>query len=172
MADDVRQLCEPIRAAVGRRGEARIVSHPPLLDALRTAAGPGAASQGPERRRVPDSRPPVGWSADTADALAEVYVGISFWHAKLDLPSPPRFLHGCLHASCRVLVLRERGGPVCAGAGLTEVDWHKAVLRRLVGEAPTLAPSIADWLAADVESWWALAARRCGWSLEQLRRLR
>lgn len=171
MADDVRQLCEPIHAVV--RGQ--IVTHPGLLEQLRQPSSP-AGQQGPERRRVPDSRSPVGWSADASDARAEIEVGISFWHAKLRLPSPPRFLHGCLHVSCRVVELQHgRGpvrGPVCAGAGLTEVDWHAAVLRRLVGEAPTLAPSIADWLAADVESWWALAARRTGWTLEQLRRLR
>lgn len=137
MSDDVAQLVKPIHIAV--RG--RIVTHPPLLDQLRQACVPGNSQRGPERRRIPDSRPPLRLEA--VDLLSGVYVGISLWHAKLRLLSPP--------------------------AG---VDWQKTVLRALVGAAPTLAPSIADWLAADVACWWHDAAVGSGWRPDDLRRLR
>jgi hypothetical protein len=137
MSDDIRQLVQPIHVAI--RG--RIVTHPALLDQLRQACVPGNAQRGPERRRIPDSRPPL--RLDAVDLLSGVYVGISGWHAKLRLASPP--------------------------AG---VDWQKTVLRALVGAAPELAPSIADWLAADVESWWHDCAVGSGWRPDDLRRLR
>lgn len=137
MAADVRQLTAPIHLAAGRR----IIRHPPLLDQLRNAAVPGATIAGPERRGIPDSRPPV--RLDVVDLLAGVYVGISMWHAKLRLPSPPR-----------------------------DTDWQKAALRALVDEAPRLAPSIADWLALDVHAWWTDCARGSGWRTQDLLRIR
>jgi hypothetical protein len=137
LAADVKQLADPIHTAV--RG--KIVTHAPLLDQLRASAVPGGGTRGPERRRVPDSRPPA--RLDVVDALAEVYVGISGWHAKLSLPSPPR-----------------------------DVDWQKAVLRSLVGAASGLAPSIAEWLAADVQGWWHDAAVGSGWRPADLLKLR
>lgn len=83
-AADVQQLTAPIHIAI--RG--KIVTHPPLLDQLRQAAQPGATTQGPERRSVPRSRPPV--RLDAVDALSTVYVEISGWHARLQLDTPPR----------------------------------------------------------------------------------
>lgn len=168
MADDVTQLVKPIHIAV--RG--RIVTHPALLDQLRAACVPGNSQRGPERRRIPDSRPPL--RLDAVDLLSGVYVGMAGWHAKLDLPSPSAFVHGCHHGSCQGILVNHRGtlGPTCSTASLELVDWHKAVLRQLVGAAPTLAPSIADWLAADVQSWWHDAAVGSGWRPDDLRRLR
>lgn len=137
MADDVRQLTEPIHTAI--RGQ--IVTHDPLLDQLREASIPGGAIPGEHRRSVPTSRPPA--RLDAVDALAEVYVGISGWHARLRLGSPPR-----------------------------EADWQKAVLRQLVGAAPTLAPSIADWLSHEVRDWWHDCAVGSGWRPADLLKLR
>jgi hypothetical protein len=80
---------------------------------------------------------------EVADLLSGIYVGISFWRVKLGLPSP------------------ERGA-----------DWHKAMLRALVGAAPTLAPSIGDWLATEVSGWWRDAAVGSGWAPADLLKLR
>lgn len=138
LAADVKQLADPIHTAV--RG--RIVTHEPLLDQLRAAAVPGGGSaRGPERRGVPGSRPPA--RLDVVDALAEVYVGISGWHVKLNLLSPAR-----------------------------DEDWQKAVLRSLVGAASGLASEIAEWLAADVQGWWHAAAVGSGWRPADLLKLR
>lgn len=137
MAANITQLTEPIYTAARRR----ITQHPCLLDQLRDAAIPGTVPRGPERRRIPTSRPPL--RLDAVDTLSEICVGITGWHAKLGLPSPPR------HA-----------------------DWFKAVLRMLPDAAQSLAPSIADWLAADVEAWWHDAAIASGWRPDDLRRLR
>lgn len=136
MAADIRQLVAPIHAAVQRR----VVTHPPLLDSLRDACQPG---RGPDtgRRTPPGSRPPI--RLDTVDALSEIYVGISRWHARLSPPSPPR-----------------------------DTDWQKAALRAFVGAAPNLAPSLADYLADEVYEWWRLAAIGSGWRPEHLRKLR
>jgi hypothetical protein len=84
MADDVRQLTNPIHTAV--RG--RVVTHDPLLDQLRAAAVPGGGIQGEHRRTVPTSRPPA--RLDVVDILAGIYVEISQWHAILRNPSPLR----------------------------------------------------------------------------------
>jgi hypothetical protein len=167
MADDVRQLANPIPTAI--RG--RLVTHDPLLDQLRAAAVPGGSVRGPERRSVPESRPAA--RLDPVEALAGIYVAISGWHAKLKLPSPAQFDHGCLHDSCRTILLRRSPRrPVCARAALERVDWQKAVLRQLVGVAPTLAPSIADWLSHEVRDWWHDCAVGSGWRPADLLKLR
>lgn len=82
MAADVDQLVKPIHTAI--RG--RIVSHLPLLDQLRDACIPGNSVRGPERRSVPDSRPPL--RLDAVDTLSTVYVEISQWHALLQQTPP------------------------------------------------------------------------------------
>lgn len=137
LGGDVAQLTRPIQVAI--RG--RVVNHPALLDGLRSATGPGRASDGPSRRGVPGSRPPL--RLDPLDALAAVYVELGGWHARLGLPSPGR-----------------------------DADWHKAVMRQLVGAAPELAPAVADWLITDVHGWWSDAAHHTGWRRAELLRLR
>lgn len=77
------------------------------------------------------------------DTLSSIYVELAGWHARHRLPSPAR-----------------------------DVDWHKAVMRQLVGLAPNLAGSVADWLAADIYEWWRLAATTTGWRPDDLRKLR
>lgn len=167
MADDVRQLTQPIHTAI--RGQ--IVTHEPLLDQLRAAAQPGGAIPGEHRRTVPTSRPPARLEA--VEALAGIYVAISGWHAKLHLLPPPEFRYGCEHVSCRkVLLARGTRGPACGRASIKRVDWQKAVLRMLVGATPNLAPSIADWLAAEVRDWWHDAAVGSGWKPADLLKLR
>jgi hypothetical protein len=139
ITDDIHQLTHPIHAAV--RG--RVITHAPLLDQLRDAATPSGstAARGPERRNLPGPRAPA--RVDALDALAETYVAISGWHARLELPSPP------VHS-----------------------DWQKRVLRQIAGTAPTLAPSVAEWLAIDVHNWWTDAARAAGWRPTDLLKLR
>lgn len=134
---DVQQLADPIHIAI--RG--KIVTHPPLLIQLRQATIPGRTQRGPERRQVPKSRPPA--ALDPMDALAEIYVELSGWHARLQLDSPPR-----------------------------NTDWQRAVLRMLPEAAQHLAPAVADWLRTDVAEWWRLAAVHSGWRPDDLRRLR
>lgn len=80
---DVEQLTQPIHVAI--RG--RISTHPPLLDQLRAAATPSRQQQGPERRSVAKSKPPL--VVDAVDAHATILVELSGWHARLRLPSPP-----------------------------------------------------------------------------------
>jgi len=80
---DVNQLTRPIHVAIRRR----IITHPPLLDQLRAAATPGRQQHGPERRQVPQSKPPV--VIDAVDAHTTILVELSGWHARLRLPSPP-----------------------------------------------------------------------------------
>jgi hypothetical protein len=133
---DIDQLVNPIHTAV----RSRIITHTPLLDQLRDAATPGRTSP-PIRRPAPASRPPA--RLDALDTLAEVYVGISAWHARLHLASPP---HGR--------------------------DWQKHVLRQLADQAANLDPAIADWLAVEVHQWWADAATAAGWRPADLIRLR
>jgi hypothetical protein len=148
MADDIRQLVEPIHVAVpirdprGRITGHRLETHPPLLDQLRAATTPGATgTRGPERRPMPESRPPL--RLDPLDALAGIYVDLTAWHTRMNLPSPAR-----------------------------DDDWWKTALRQLVGGAPNLAPSIADQLAHDVHDWWRTAAVHSPWQPADLLHLR
>ncbi|WP_184539615.1 DUF7341 domain-containing protein [Micromonospora polyrhachis] len=134
---DVDQLTKPIHVAI----QGRIITHPSLLDALRDACTPSANSGGNITRRAPTSRPPA--RLDTIDRLAEIYVGISTWHSRLNLPSPPR-----------------------------NADWQKAVLRAFPAAVPDLAPAIADYLRDEIHDWWRVAAVGSGWRPEQLRKLR
>jgi hypothetical protein len=167
MADDVRQLTEPIHTAI--RG--RVHTHDPLLDQLREAAVPGGAIPGEHRRSIPGSRPPV--RLDPVGILAEIYVEISGWHSRLKLASPPRYVYGCEHTSCHLVELsRGHRGPACRRSSIKDVDWQFAVLRQLVGAAPALAPSIADWLAVEVNNWWRDAALGSGWRPADLIKLR
>lgn len=80
---------------------------------------------------------------DPVERLAEIYVGIAEWRIRLNLATPAR-----------------------------DVDWQKAMLRALVGAAPTLAPSISDWLAVEVAGWWRDAAVGSGWAPADLLKLR
>ena len=137
IAADVNQLTKPIHVAVGQR----VVTHPPLLDQLRDAITPGAVHYGPQRHTPPSSRPAANLAA--LDALATIYVEVAGWHARQNMPSPPR-----------------------------DTDWQKTALRQLVGLAPILAPAIADWLAADVNTWWRLAGVHTGWRTQELLRVR
>lgn len=135
---DIRQLTEPIVLAV----RARLVRHPPLLDQLRAAAVPGRrGDHTATSHTAPGSRPPA--NLDAVDVLAEIYVGISAWHARLRLPSPPR-----------------------------DQDWQMAVLRQLADTAADLDPPRAQWLSVEVHTWWADAATVAGWSTRDLVRLR
>ncbi len=87
MALDIRQLTEPIYAAV--RG--RIVTHGPLLDQLRDACIPSSSTLTETiRRRSRESRPPASTAA--ISTLSEIEVGIAYWRVKLELPSPVRSL--------------------------------------------------------------------------------
>lgn len=136
IAADVDQLTQPIHVAI----QGRVITHPCLLDQLRDACIPGGGV-GSTIRRAPGSRPPL--RLDTVSALSEVYVGISMWHGRLNLPSPPR-----------------------------NQDWQKAVLRAFVGAVPNLAPAIADYLGDEIHDWWRIAATGSGWRPDQLRKLR
>lgn len=80
---------------------------------------------------------------DAVDALSTLYVELSGWHARLRLPSPPR-----------------------------ETDWHKAVLRQLIGALPQQAPDIADWAGHEISDWWRAAAVHSGWQPADLLKLR
>lgn len=120
----------------------RIITHPPLLDQLRQTATPSSTSSRGPERRYPPNSQPAA-RLDPLDTLAAIYVAISRWHAYLNLPSPGRHL-----------------------------DWQKAVLRQLVGAAPNLAPSIADWLTIEVHNWWHDAATGSGWRPTDLLKLR
>ena len=134
---DVDQLTLPIHVAI----QGRVVTHPCLLDQLRDACTPTSAGGGATTRRAPGSRPPV--RLDTVSLLSDIYVGISIWHGRLNLPSPPR-----------------------------DHDWQKTVLRYLANAAPNLAPAIADYLGDEIHDWWRTAAVGSGWRPEQLRKLR
>jgi hypothetical protein len=133
---DVHQLTHPIHIAI--RGH--IHTHPPLLDQLRKAGQPARGNRS-ERRTQPRSSPPA--SLDPLDALAEIYVELAGWAARINLPSPPR-----------------------------RVDWHKHMLRQLAAALPKQAGAIADWAARDINHWWTLAARHTGWQPRDLIKLR
>ena len=140
---------------------------PPLLDQLRAAVRPGAGLfHGPQKRRKLDSRLPVNIEALTT--LARIEHGLHEWHRWLDLPAVPAHRFGCLHPSCHRLQLHRQPGPLCLTASVEPVDWHKTVLRQLVGAAPNLAPSIADELAEAVHDWVRWAAAHAGWYTEEL----
>ncbi len=133
---DVDQLTQPIHVAI----QGRVITHPCLLDQLRDACTP-SSSGGTTIRRAPSSRPPL--RLNTVSMLSEIYVGISIWHGRLNLPSPPR-----------------------------DQDWQKAVLRAMADTAPHLAPAIADYLGDEIHDWWCTAAVGSGWQPAQLRKLR
>lgn len=106
------------------------------------AAGDPGQSGDRAGRRAVPGSRPPG-RLDALDVLSTIYVELGGWHARLRLPSPPR-----------------------------DLDWHKAVMRQLVGVAPELAPAIADWLIVEVHGWWSDAARHTGWRPAELLRLR
>lgn len=143
---------------------------PPLLDQLRAAVRPGAGlRQGPQKRRKLDSRLPV--NIEALATLTRIETGLHEWHRWLRLPRPPSHRFGCLHPSCHRVQLLRDPGPVCPLAAATPpapVDWHKTVLRQLVGAAPTIAPSLADDLADDVHDWVRWTAAHAGWYTEEL----
>jgi hypothetical protein len=150
LAWQTRQLVDPIHMAQpcwlkadhGRRCGGHILTHPPLLDELRDACTPSAGTlMETIRKRARESHPPASTAA--ISTLSEVYVGITYWHAKLGLPSPQRTL-----------------------------DWQKTALRQVAAAVETLAPGVQDWLSREVESWWRDAAKCSGWRPDDLRRLR
>lgn len=134
----VRQLTQPIHLAVRRQ----ILTHGPLLDQLRDACTPsGQTMLETIRRRSRESCPPLSTAA--VSTLSDVYVGISYWHQKLRLPSPDRSL-----------------------------DWQKMALQQIAAAADGLAPEVAEWLCTEVDGWWRNAAVGSGWRPDDLRRIR
>ncbi len=167
LAADVRQLIQPIHLA----HRSQIHTRPSLLDQLRTPPERRTTGHHGGGHTTPGSKPPI--DETISDALATLYVGISGWHARLDLPSPPAYVYGCTHPTCHLALLeRSHPGPACAAGSITRVDWHKAALRQLVGAWPNLSPGQQEWLAADVAEWWQIAAKTTGWKPNELRRLR
>ncbi len=166
LSANVRQMCEPIHIAI--RGQ--IHTRPSLLDELRQPGEHHTTGDTDSTRGVPESRPPGNLTRP--DTLSTIYVEMARWHASLDLPSPPAYAYGCQHTTCH-LALLERGhpGPVCGRASIKRIDWHKAVLRQFVGVWPDLSPGQQEWLDADIENWWELAARTVDWRPSELRRL-
>lgn len=134
----VRQLVEPIHVAVRRQ----ILTHQPLLDQLREACVPSTQSlMETVRRRHRESTPPLSTAA--VSTLSDIYMGISYWHQRMRLPSPDRSL-----------------------------DWQKTALTQIAAAAPELAGQVAEWLCTEVDGWWHDAARASGWRPDDLRRLR
>lgn len=80
---------------------------------------------------------------DALDALYAIRAELSGWHARIGLGPPP-----------------------------PSTDWQKTALRALVRAWPHITPGCQEWLHADVESWWRLAAHITGWTPTDLRRLR
>lgn len=147
LGDQVAQLTQPFTLAVRRRGRGMrttwtAITHPALLESLREAAEPGSTAHGPDRRRVPSSRPPANLAA--IDARDTIRRQIADWRWRI-APS-----HHVPH----------------------DTEWEHSVLRALVGAAPTLAPAIADALAGDVTRWWRTAALLSGHDPAQLLRTR
>jgi hypothetical protein len=134
---EAHQLTQPIHIAIRRR----IITHPPLLDQLRAATQPGHTRKGPERRTPSRSQPPA--AIDPLDALAELYVELAGWHARIGQPTID-----------------------------PQHDWQKRAIQHLVAKLPAMAGEIATWAVADLHSWWTLAARHTGWRLDELRKLR
>jgi hypothetical protein len=138
MVWQVRQLTQPVHLAVRRQ----ILTHQSLLDQLRDACTPSTSTlMETIRKRARESHPPASTAA--ISTLSEVYMGISYWHSKLGLPSPDRSL-----------------------------DWQKTALQQVATAADTLAPDVAEWLCTEVEGWWRDAANGSGWRPDDLRRLR
>lgn len=146
----VRQLTEPIHMAQpcwrrqehGRKCGGHILTHDSLLDQLRDACIPSTQTlMETIRKRSKESQPPA--STGAISTLSEVYVGISYWHGKLNLASPDRSL-----------------------------DWQKTALQMVAAAVETLAPDVAEWLTHEVEGWWHDAAVGSGWRPADLRRLR
>lgn len=155
LADDIRQLTAPWSRIVwqertywwwdhnrNRKKRTRRWSttlwYPGLLNQLRAATThrhPGGNR--PERRQIPGSAPPGNLAA--LDALAEMYVALSGWHAALGLPSPP-----------------------------PDTDWQHYALRQLVGAAAQLPRHDGERLVADVHRWWRRAAVQAGWNPREL----
>lgn len=149
---DITQLTSPIhrppipqrtrQAGRRRRGWTALQPLPPLLDQLRQAARyPGTAIRGPERHPVPSSKPPG--NLDAMATLAGLYVALSWWHATLQLPSPPR-----------------------------ESDWQHTALRQLADHARQLDPATVQRIAVDVHQWWRDAAHHAGLTTTELLALR
>jgi len=169
IAADVRQLVDPIHAAV--RG--RVITHAALLDSLRTAAAVlSSGSRGPERRPAPGSRPPGRGVDSLIQTTGTIDADIGMWHGRLYLPSPPEFVFDCPHRSCRELLMGGYRGPLCRVARRRRTDWQKTVLRQLTGAASSLSPEVGNWLAIDVHNWWHDAAVGSGWNPGDLLKLR
>lgn len=147
LADQTAQLTQPFTIPVRRRGRGirttwTAITHPALLESLREAAEPGSTAHGPDRRRVPSSRPPANLAAIDARDTIRRQIADRRWQL---IP----------------------GHHVPDGA-----EWEHSVLRALVGAAPTLDPAIADALAGDVTRWWRTAALLSGHDPAHLLRLR
>lgn len=84
IAADVRQLVDPIHAAV--RG--RVVTHPSLVDQLRLASVPGRGGRSEARRPAPGPKLPM--REDPLDALLWIYGGLMDWRGRLNLRHPPQ----------------------------------------------------------------------------------
>lgn len=150
LVDDIRQMTSPWRLATvvehvwwdrnrnrKIRFETVVQRQDPLLDQLRDAAAGGLPQHvgaRPERRGKPATKPPPGWSEDASSRLAELYVGLSGWHARL--------------------------GP----RALPYEDWQKAALRVLAGSAVRLDRVVAEELAGDVRRWWTWCVTQSGLS--------
>jgi hypothetical protein len=138
MVWQVRQLTDNILMAHRRS----ILTHNCLLDELRDACTPsGQTLMETTRKRAKESQPPASTAA--ISTLSDIYVGISYWHQKLDLPSPDRSL-----------------------------DWQKTALQQIAAAVDGLAPQVQEWLVHEVESWWHDCAVGSGWRPDDLRRLR
>lgn len=120
----------------------RVLSHECLLDQLRDACIPSSSTLTETIRKRSRESRPPASTAAIA-ILAEIEVGISYWRVKLNLPSPDRSL-----------------------------DWFKAVLGMMPEAAQEIAPSIAEWLATEVNGWWHDAAVGSGWRPADLLKLR
>lgn len=125
MALDIRQLTEPIHAAV--RG--RIITHESLLDQLREACIPSSSTLTETiRQRSRESRPPASTAA--ISTLSEIEVGIAYWRVKLELPSPDRSLDWFKAMLGMFPAAAEAIAPSISEWLATEVEgwWHDAAV--------------------------------------------
>lgn len=179
LARHIRLLVDPFTIAVfqTQAGKTRWVAidHEPLLDQLRNAAStPGGATLTETlRQRSKESSPPVAGTG--LKALSAVYVGISAWHARLNLPSPDRALDWQKAALRQLSRAADRRTTIRAAAvwlGLADariiVDGHRtptaaamALAERLLsGEGlGRLTYEITGWGPCDVEVRWCEAVR-------------